>query len=97
MADAVEPVVAEIFGEKDQHKGPPSEGDRPEAVLVHPNTDGKGDESCEQFGQEIAKAHHQAGDRVADLIIGLVTELSEQHLQDDQRHKARDRVLNGIG
>lgn len=91
MAGAVEPVVAEIVSEEDQHPGPPVPSDMKERELIDDSENAQHHGLGAQPDDHVADAHGERGSRVLELV-----EVASHHrIGDGLKHQQKDETWNG--
>src|SRR5262249_43244475 len=97
MANAVEPVVSKVFGEKQNCPGPPLISDLENGKAVNGRVCTEDERFAHNTKQHVSQTHAEAGGGVFELVEIAAHRGVENDFQQQKGDEAGDRQIDEIG
>jgi len=90
-------VIGKVIENEAQGPRPPRKRDVDQSILVNGKGEAKQQTGGQQSSHGTAKTEQKRRQRVHRFVTRTVTTASDQHFDEDQRDKARNRIINRVG
>src|ERR1700730_6417984 len=97
LADAVEPVVAELVAEKEKDPSPPLVANVENGEAVKKSQDLEEDDFREEVDEYVAEAHGDAGCGVLEFVEIAAQDRASDGFRDHQQNERGDGQVDQVG
>lgn len=97
VAEPVEPVIGQVFSEKNQHERPPLKAYFYQTILCGPSKGCGDDNDRDKSDDEISQSHCKTGQGIAHFVTDAIAQPGPYYLGANQGNKKGQRRNNRVG